>query len=98
MFEQAEFDWDAGNTLKCQKHGLSIEEIEALFANNPRIVLDECHSQTEKRLVAIGMSRSGKAVFVGFTIRAHGTRELIRPITARFMRDKEFLRYAGRPT
>jgi hypothetical protein len=26
------FDWDDGNRAKCQKHGVSIAEIEALFA------------------------------------------------------------------
>ena len=31
------FDWDGGNRAKCQKHGVSIAEIEALFANNPRV-------------------------------------------------------------
>ncbi len=25
------FDWDDGNIEKCQKHGVSLEEIEALF-------------------------------------------------------------------
>jgi hypothetical protein len=25
------FDWDEGNVAKCQKHGLSVEEIESLF-------------------------------------------------------------------
>jgi predicted DNA binding CopG/RHH family protein len=25
------FDWDEGNRLKCQKHGVSIEEIEDLL-------------------------------------------------------------------
>jgi uncharacterized DUF497 family protein len=25
------FDWDTGNTEKCHKHGLTIEEVESLF-------------------------------------------------------------------
>lgn len=25
------YDWDDGNYQKCQKHGVSIEEIETLF-------------------------------------------------------------------
>jgi uncharacterized DUF497 family protein len=28
------FDWDSGNRDKCQKHGVSIAEIEALFKEN----------------------------------------------------------------
>jgi uncharacterized DUF497 family protein len=26
-----EFDWDAGNRQKCQKHGLSARDIESIF-------------------------------------------------------------------
>lgn len=33
----ARFDWDSGNYAKCQSHGLSIAEIEAVFAATPRI-------------------------------------------------------------
>jgi hypothetical protein len=29
------FDWDEGNRAKCQKHGVSIPEIEELFAQGP---------------------------------------------------------------
>jgi uncharacterized DUF497 family protein len=38
------FDWDEGNRAKCQKHGLSIAQIEALFARSPRIAPDPEHS------------------------------------------------------
>ena len=31
------FDWDEGNREKCQKHGVSIAEIEDLFTQSPRI-------------------------------------------------------------
>ena len=29
---RARLNWDAGNLAKCQKHGVSIEEIADLFA------------------------------------------------------------------
>jgi uncharacterized DUF497 family protein len=29
------FDWDSGNRAKCQKHGVSIAEIESLFLGTP---------------------------------------------------------------
>jgi uncharacterized DUF497 family protein len=93
-----EFDWDAGNTGKCQKHGLSVGEIEALFAGDPLDVPDERHSIAEKRLIAIGFNSDGRMIFVGFTIRMRGATQLIRPISARYMRQKEFRRYAkGNP-
>ena len=43
----AGFDWDAGNLAKCQQHGVSVEEIEALFDAPLLIVPDAAHSKTE---------------------------------------------------
>ena len=31
-FRVSGFDWDEGNRAKCQKHGLTVAHIEALFA------------------------------------------------------------------
>jgi uncharacterized DUF497 family protein len=31
------FDWDDGNRSKCEKHGVSIAEIETLFVRGPRV-------------------------------------------------------------
>lgn len=41
--------WDRGNRAKCQKHGVTIAEIEYLFQNAPGIAPDIGHSQTESR-------------------------------------------------
>jgi uncharacterized DUF497 family protein len=60
--------WDEGNRAKCQKHGLSIAQVEALFAHNPRIAPDPKHSADEDRLIAVGRT-TGRHVFVAFTIR-----------------------------
>jgi len=44
------FDWDLGNVPKCQKHGVSIAEIEALFVQgDPQIGDDVQHSLQEQR-------------------------------------------------
>ena len=66
------FDWDEGNRAKCQKHGLSIAQIEDLFARGPRIAPDHKHSTDEDRLIAIGRI-TGRPVFVAFTIRVKET-------------------------
>jgi len=95
-FADTDFDWDYGNTEKCQKHGVSLAEIETFFADDPLVVEDDRHSIDEKRLIAIGMNRAGRMMFVGFTIRLREGRQLFRPITARYMGEKEFFRYAGR--
>jgi uncharacterized DUF497 family protein len=48
------FDWDAGNSAKCESHGVSIGEIEAVFRDQPRVAPDPAHSAFEDRLIAIG--------------------------------------------
>ena len=87
------FDWDAGNLEKCQKHGVSVEEIEGLFAGPLMILTDMKHSLSEGRLLAIGRTESGRHVFLAFTIRDRGGLMLVRPISARFMHRKEVEHY-----
>jgi uncharacterized protein len=86
------FDWDDGNRAKCEKHGVSIAEIEALFMNAPRIAPDPKHSDDEDRMIAVGRTSAGRPVFVAFTIRTKN-RRLIRPVTARYMHAKEIAAY-----
>ncbi len=87
------FNWDKGNQAKCQKHGVSIEEIEEVFNNNPRVAPDLKHSTEEDRLIAVGRTQEGRAVFVAFTIRTKGNRHFIRPVGARYMHAKEIKAY-----
>ena len=89
----AGFDWDDGNRAKCQKHGVSITQIETLFAHSPRIAPDPKHSADEDRLIAVGRTSTGRPVFVAFTIRKKNERRLIRPVTARYMHAKEVAAY-----
>jgi uncharacterized protein len=87
------FDWNEGNRTKCRKHGVSITQIEALFAHNPRIEPDLKHSADEDRLIDVGITSTGRPVFVAFTIRTKKDRRLIRPVTARYMHAKEIAAY-----
>ncbi|MEH1890838.1 MAG: BrnT family toxin [Nostoc sp.] len=88
------FDWDDGNIEKCQKHGVSLEEIEALFLDKSlRISPDIKHSESEDRFIATGVSIKSKYIFVGFTFREKEGKRLIRPISTRYMRDKEAKKY-----
>lgn len=82
-----EFDWDDGNWPKCGSHGVTKAEIESLFGNDPLIVPDPFPH--ENRLRAIGKAGSGRHVYCVFTLRE--TR--LRPISARFMHEKEVQRY-----
>ena len=87
------FDWDDGNTLKCQKHGLSQGDIEAAFGDIVQVAMDVAHSISEQRQLAIGRTPSGRPAFVVFTLRELDGKILIRPLSARYMHDKELKRY-----
>jgi uncharacterized DUF497 family protein len=87
------FDWDAGNWPKCGKHGVSREEIEHLFIEGPAIFPDPKHSERETRYLAIGTTREGRWIFAAFTIRRRSRKNFIRPISARYMHDKEVRHY-----
>jgi uncharacterized DUF497 family protein len=89
----AGFDWDEGNLEKCQKHGVSVAEIEGLFARPHAIRLDVEHSLAGERLRAIGRTDKGRLVFLVFTIRERSGDRFIRPISARYMHDKEVAHY-----
>jgi uncharacterized DUF497 family protein len=94
------YDWDEGNIQKCQKHGVSIEEIEGLFDNPSCFVQSDMkHSQEESRYLAIGLPpESNRPMFVAFTIRTKGDKEYIRPISARYMHEKEARQYEQKIT
>ena len=92
-FKANAFDWDDGNRSKCQKHGVSITEIETLFVHGPRVAPDPEHSADEDRLIAVGKTNAGRPLFVAFTIRTKDGQRLIRPVTARFMHAREVAAY-----
>jgi uncharacterized protein len=83
------FDWDEGNRAKCQKHGLSIKVIERLFARPVAVFPDSEHSRKERRFRAVGQTDGGRNVFIIFTLRSKGDEVLLRPISARYMHQKE---------
>ena len=87
------FEWDAGNQAKCQKHGVSVAELEGLFSRPLLIVPKASHSQGEERRCAIGKTTSGRSVFLVFTLRVRAGKRYIRPISARFMHRKEIEHY-----
>ena len=51
------------------------------------------HSTTEERLRAIGTTDAGRHVFLVFTLRERGGQRFIRPISARYMHQKEIDSY-----
>ena len=88
-----QFDWDHGNTTKCEKHGLTRALIEEFFRSEPRVSPDPAHSVLEERFIAVDRILGGRAVFVAFCWRDGK----IRPISARYMHEKEVRAYENRP-
>ena len=82
------FDWDEGNARKShEKHGVSQSESEQVFGNEPHVVADPRHSQSEHRFHALGMTDQRRALHVTFTLRKDGT--MIRIISARDISRRE---------
>ncbi len=87
------FDWDWGNREKCQKHGVSIRQIEELFRGFVLVGPDARHSAAEERFRAIGRTADRRGIFVAFTWRLRGKQRLIRPVSACYMHQKEVAAY-----
>jgi uncharacterized protein len=83
------FAWDGGNLEKCQKHGVTIAEIESLFAGTILVSRDAQHSEIEQRYRAVGRTEKGRSLFVVFTWRSSDKGRMIRPLSARYMHKKE---------
>jgi uncharacterized DUF497 family protein len=88
------FEWDDGNRLKCQKHGVSIDEIEYVLAHAETLITPAAEQhRSESRFLAIGRTQLGRYTFVVFTPRQRITGRRLRPISARYMHEKEIRKY-----
>jgi hypothetical protein len=88
------FDWDAGNRHKCQRHGLTIDQIERVVSHaETLIVRDIKNSAREERFIAVGRTQEGRFAFVAFTPRERDGRTFLRPISARYMHKQEIAKY-----
>ncbi|HES75423.1 MAG TPA: BrnT family toxin [bacterium] len=85
------FDWDDGNWPKCGKHGVSREEIEQVLMGKPAVMPDP--HPDEPRMRAIGKTEAGRYVFMAFMLRIIDGKNLLRPISARYMHQKEIDHY-----
>ena len=92
------FDCDDGNWLKCAKHGVSREEIEACFHHEMIVSSDPRHVETEQRFNAVGENDEGRKIFLVFTFRRTQGGNLTRPISVRYMHKKEIEHYAQQKT
>lgn len=87
-----EFEWDKGNQSKIkEKHGISTEEIEAVFRSGAALPLGiQIRPMVEEqRLGIVGPTLSGRLLQVAFTLRDGK----VRPISARPANPKERRQY-----
>ena len=87
-----EFDWDEGNSTKsAKKHGVEIDEIEAVFRSGLALPLGiQIHPPAiEQRLGIVGPTLKGKILQVAFALR-NGR---VRVISARSANKKERTMY-----
>jgi uncharacterized DUF497 family protein len=89
----AGFDWDAGNSEKCRKHGVSLAAIEAMFHRPVALYRDPAHSRDEERFKAIGKADDGRSMVIVFTLRQRAGESFVRSISARYMHVKEIANY-----
>ena len=87
-----EFEWDAGNLTKSQvKHGISTEEVEAVFRSGLAVPLGVQISPSipEQRLGIIGPTTGGRLIHIAFVLREGR----VRPVSARSAKRKERKEY-----
>ena len=88
------FEWDAGNREKCERHGLSPSLVEEFLRGEVWVAPDLRHSEKEDRFLAVGRSPTKRPMIVAFTFRSRFGEAFIRPISARYMHEKEKKKYA----
>jgi uncharacterized DUF497 family protein len=87
------FDWDDGNRSKCEKHGMTIADIEHVVVQQTTLLVPSPKGGDEERIMAIGRTPEGRLAMVVFTPRRRGARNLLRPVSARFMHRREARKY-----
>jgi uncharacterized DUF497 family protein len=87
----AGLDWDDGNWPKCGKHGVSQAEIAEVFSGSPAVLPDPFPD--EPRMRAIGKTGAGRFVFLVFIFREIGGQTWLRPVSARYMHQREIVNY-----
>jgi hypothetical protein len=88
------FAWDNANRSKCQKHGVSVAEVEHVLAHAETLIVPDLkNSRVEPRFLAIGLTEEGRYTFVVFTPRQTRGGIFMRPISARYMHRKEIKKY-----
>lgn len=86
-FSAITFEWDSGNREKnTNKHSVVPQECEEVFFRQPLLLQsDTAHSHQEPRWFALGQTKTGRLLFLAFTVR----KQSIRIISARDISRRE---------
>ena len=88
------FQWDEGNIVHCAKHGVSREEIEHVLTHMTFYIPDPYPH--EPRMRTVGVTKESRHVFIVFTFRELEDERYMRPVSARYMHEKEVKNYEQR--
>ena len=77
MAEAPRFDWDEANIGHIARHGVTPEEVEQAYANDP-VTLEVANRRGEESVLAAGRTDAGRPLQFVYTLR----RTRIRVVTA----------------
>jgi uncharacterized protein len=89
--KMAGIEWDSGNWPKCGKHGVSKDEIEHALRHMTFRIPDP--NPNEPRFRTAARASDGRPVFIVYTHRERDGRIYLRPVSARYMHEKEVRDY-----
>ena len=78
-----------GRTGPNAKSTVFLSVIESMFQRPVAVFPDPAHSDQEERFKAIGKNDEDRSIFVVFTLRSQRGQVFIRPISARYMHQRE---------
>jgi len=84
MARAARFDWDDANIGHIARHGVTPDEVEQAFKNDPLVMLATQKRGGETRVLCAGLTDAGRALQFVYTLR----RGRIRVITAHTAKKK----------
>lgn len=77
--------------MHCAKHGVSRDEVEYVLAQMTFYIPDPYPN--EPRLRTAGKTKEDRHIFIVFTFREAAGQRYMRPISARYMHEKEIKAY-----
>lgn len=87
------YEWDeAKNQTNLRKHGVTFEEAQTVFDDPRLFIREDAASVDEQRLVAIGLSKDSRQLFVVYCERHRQDEEVTRIISARKLTPSEYRR------